>query len=37
LTTPLGAGLFAAMMLKSAWNVLSGKGVVWKGRRYSPP
>lgn len=35
LTTPLGAFVFAAMMLTSAWNVLSGKGVVWKGRRYS--
>ncbi|GAB4428192.1 MAG: glycosyltransferase family 2 protein [Anaerolineales bacterium] len=35
LTTPLGAGVFAAMMLVSAWNVLTGKGVTWKGRRYS--
>ena len=35
LTTPLGAGVFAAMMLTSAWNVLSGKGVTWKGRTYS--
>jgi len=35
LTTPLGAGVFAAMMLMSAWNVLSGKGVTWKGRTYS--
>jgi chlorobactene glucosyltransferase len=35
LSTPLGAGLFAAMMLTSAWNVLSGKGVTWKGRTYS--
>ncbi|NOY97990.1 MAG: glycosyltransferase [Chloroflexi bacterium] len=34
LTTPLGAGLFAVMMLVSAYDVLSGKGVVWKGRRY---
>ena len=34
LTTPLGAGVFAAMMLTSAWNVLSGKGVTWKGRVY---
>ena len=34
LTTPLGAGVFAAMMLTSAWNVLSGKGVTWKGRTY---
>lgn len=32
--TPLGAGIFAAMMLTSAWNVLSGRGVRWKGRVY---
>ena len=36
LTTPLGAGVFAAMMLASAWKVLSKKGVTWKGRKYSP-
>ena len=36
LTTPLGAGVFAAMMATSAWKVLSGKGVTWKGRRYNP-
>jgi chlorobactene glucosyltransferase len=35
-TTPLGAGVFAAMMLTSAWKVLSGKGVTWKGRSYLP-
>jgi chlorobactene glucosyltransferase len=35
LTTPLGAGVFAAIMLTSAWKVLSGQGVRWKGRRYS--
>ena len=34
-TTPLGAGVFSAMMLASAWKVLSGKGVTWKGRVYS--
>ena len=34
LTIPLGAGVFAAMMLTSAWNVLSGAGVTWKGRTY---
>ncbi len=34
LTTPLGAGVFAAMMLTSVWNVRSRKGVAWKGRRY---
>jgi len=35
-TTPLGAGVFAAMMLASAWKVLSGRGVTWKGRLYLP-
>jgi len=34
LTTPLGAGIFGAMILVSAWKVLSGQGVVWRGRRY---
>lgn len=34
-TTPLGAGVFAAMMLASTWKVVSGKGVTWKGRVYS--
>jgi chlorobactene glucosyltransferase len=34
LTTPLGAGVFAAMMFTSAWKVLSGQGVTWKGRKY---
>jgi chlorobactene glucosyltransferase len=34
-TTPLGAGLFAAMMLTSAWKVLSGRGVTWRGRTYN--
>lgn len=33
-TTPLGAGIFAAMMLASAWKVVSGKGVTWRGRKY---
>lgn len=36
LTTPIGAGVFAAMMLTSAWKVISGVGVTWKGRTYSP-
>ncbi|MCX6067841.1 MAG: glycosyltransferase [Chloroflexi bacterium] len=36
LTTPLGAGVFAAMMMTSAWKVLSGQGVTWKGRTYDP-
>jgi chlorobactene glucosyltransferase len=34
LTTPLGAAVFAGLMLASAWKVLSGRGVTWKGRRY---
>ena len=34
LTVPLGAGLFAAIMLTSAWKVLSGRGVTWRGRVY---
>lgn len=36
LTTPLGAGVFAAMMLTSAWKVLTGQGVTWRGRKYKP-
>ncbi len=36
LTTPLGAAIFAAMMLTSAWKVMSGQGVTWRGRRYNP-
>ncbi|MGZ9222248.1 MAG: glycosyltransferase [Anaerolineales bacterium] len=35
-TTPLGAAVFAGMMLTSTWRVLSGKGVTWKGRMYTP-
>ena len=35
LTTPLGSGIFAAMMLTSAWKVLSGRGVTWRGRTYT--
>lgn len=34
LTTPLGAGVFGAMMFTSAWKVISRKGVTWKGRTY---
>lgn len=34
LSTPLGAGIFAAMMIASAWLTLSGKGVSWRGRHY---
>ena len=33
-TLPLGAGIFAAMMLVSTWKVFSGRGVTWKGRVY---
>jgi chlorobactene glucosyltransferase len=35
LTTPLGAGIFGAMMFTSAWKVISRKGVTWKGRVYT--
>ncbi len=34
-TLPLGAAVFAAMMITSTWKVISGKGVTWKGRIYS--
>lgn len=34
LTVPIGAAIFAAIMLASAWKVLSGRGVTWKGRKY---
>lgn len=34
LSFPLGALVFTAMMVASAYNVLSGHGVSWKGRRY---
>jgi chlorobactene glucosyltransferase len=33
-TFPLGAFIFTAMMIASALNVISGRGVTWKGRRY---
>jgi chlorobactene glucosyltransferase len=36
LTTPLGAGIFGAMMFVSAWKVIARKGVTWKGRTYQP-
>jgi len=35
LTLPLGALVFTVMMFTSAFNVLSGKGVTWRGRSYS--
>ena len=34
LTFPLGALFFTAMMAASAFKVLSGQGVTWKGRSY---
>ena len=34
LTISLGAGVFGAMMLTSAWNVITQKGVTWRGRTY---
>ncbi len=36
LTLPLGAGIFATMMIVSAWKVISGRGVTWRGRHYKP-
>jgi chlorobactene glucosyltransferase len=33
-TFPLGALVFTLMMFVSAYNVISGRGVSWKGRRY---
>jgi chlorobactene glucosyltransferase len=35
ISLPLGAGIFAAMMATSTLRVLTGKGVVWKGRTYT--
>ncbi len=34
ITFPIGAAIFTAMMVASAYNVISGRGVTWKGRRY---
>jgi chlorobactene glucosyltransferase len=34
-TLPLGAMVFTAMMFISTLKVLSGRGVTWKGRRYT--
>ena len=34
-TVSLGAAVFAAMMITSTWKVISGKGVIWKGRIYT--
>jgi chlorobactene glucosyltransferase len=35
ITLPLGAAVFAAMMITSTCKVISGKGVTWKGRIYT--
>ena len=32
---PLGTAIFAAIIANSTWRVLSGRGVEWRGRRYS--
>jgi len=32
---PLGTAVFAALAANSTWRVLSGRGVTWRGRRYS--
>jgi chlorobactene glucosyltransferase len=34
LSLPLGALVFTGMLFRSAFRVLSGKGVTWKGRTY---
>lgn len=34
-STPIGSAVFAAMMITSAFRVLTGKGVTWKGRSYA--
>jgi chlorobactene glucosyltransferase len=34
LTFPLGAFIFTLMMVASSYNVISGRGVSWKGRTY---
>jgi chlorobactene glucosyltransferase len=33
-THPLAGALFAGIMAQSTWQVLTGKGVDWRGRRY---
>ena len=35
LTLPLGALVFTLMMFTSAYKVLSGQGVTWRGRSYT--
>jgi chlorobactene glucosyltransferase len=34
LTQPVGAAMFTAIMLYSIYRLLTGRGVVWKGRTY---
>jgi hypothetical protein len=36
LAIPLGAAMFNALICYSAYRVMSGRGVSWKGRTYSP-
>jgi len=31
---PIGGAVYLAMIVASAYRVLSGRGVTWKGRRY---
>jgi len=35
-TAPLGAAMFNALLCYSAYRILSGHGVSWKGRQYQP-
>ena len=35
ISLPLGALIFTAMMFASAYKVLSGQGITWRGRSYS--
>jgi chlorobactene glucosyltransferase len=35
-THPLGALVFAGILIRSFWRVRSGHGVVWRGRTYQP-
>ncbi len=35
LLQPLGSAMFAALTVNSTWRVLTGRGVTWRGRRYS--
>jgi chlorobactene glucosyltransferase len=32
---PLGAAIFLGILLNSAYRILTGRGVTWKGRRYA--